>query len=408
MGDPSAAPGGSPLYFACVPPEKTADREGIGGPAPIKRRELLKAGAVAGAAAALEGCVQREIVSGAATSRGPAIIGDTLEWTMVTTWPPNLPIFQEGVQMMADQIEVMSHGRLKISVYGGGELVPAFESFDAVMSGTAQMSHGASYYWAGKEPATQFFSGIPFGMNAQQMNAWLYAGGGLELWEEIYEPFGVVPFATGNSGPQMGGWFRKEINSIEDFSGLKMRMPGLGGRVISELRASAVLLPLGEIYTSLERGVIDATEWVGPYHDEIMGFQNVAKNYYYPGWHEPGTVLELAVNRNAWDGLSTDLQEIIRATATAQNTWMLSQFEARNHAALEKLVREDGVRLRQFPDDLLAALKRTSEVVIRDYVAADAKSSKVYDSFRAFQKKVGGWSRYSEQPFYNLVQELGA
>ena len=395
-----------------MPRKPSLEPEPAGEPAPVARRDLLKAAGAGLAAGALTGCVRREDVMGgvAATAGepGPAVVGRRFEWTMVTTWPSNLPIFQEGVQMLADQIATMSSGRLKIDVYGGGELVPAFESFDAVSSGTAQMSHGASYYWAGKEPATQFFAAIPFGMNAQQMNAWLYAGGGLELWEEIYEPFGVVPFATGNSGAQMGGWFRREIHSVDDFAGLKMRMPGLGGRVISELGASAVLLPLGEIYTSLERGVIDATEWVGPYHDEIMGFQNVAKNYYYPGWHESGTVLELAVNRGAWETLPTDIQEIIRVAATAQNTWMLSQFEARNHAALEKLVREDGVTLREFPPAVLQALKKTAGEVVADVIANDAKSAKVYDSFRAFQKNVAAWSRLSEQPFYNLIQDLDA
>lgn len=374
----------------------------------VGRRDLLKAGGAAIAGASL-GCVRRDDVMGGVTGEagsGPAIVGRTYEWTMVTTWPSTLPVFQEGVRMLAEQIETMSGGRLKVDVYGGGELVPAFESFDAVTSGTAQMSHGASYYWAGKEKATHFFAAIPFGMNAQQMNAWLYAGGGLELWEEIYEPFGVIPFPTGNSGAQMGGWFREEIHSVEDFSGLKMRMPGLGAEVITALGASAVLLPAGDIYTSLERGVIDATEWVGPFHDEIMGFQNVAKNYYYPGWHESGTVLELAVNRAAFEALPKDLQEIIRVTATAQNTWMLSQFEARNHAALQKLVNEDGVKLRAYPEDVLVALKKIAREVIDGFCAEDPKSAKVYDSFRKFQESVAAWSRLSEQPFYNLIQDL--
>ena len=374
----------------------------------VDRRDLLKASGAAIAGASL-GCVRREDVIGGVIGEaggGPAIVGRTYEWTMVTTWPSTLPVFQEGVRMLAEQIETMSGGRLKVDVYGGGELVPAFESFDAVTSGTAQMSHGASYYWAGKEKATHFFAAIPFGMNAQQMNAWLYAGGGLELWEEIYEPFGVIPFPTGNSGAQMGGWFREEIHSVDDFSGLKMRMPGLGAEVITALGASAVLLPAGDIYTSLERGVIDATEWVGPFHDEIMGFQNVAKNYYYPGWHESGTVLELAVNRTAFEALPKDFQEIIRVTATAQNTWMLSQFEARNHAALEKLVNEDGVVLRTYPEDLLKALKKTAREVIDGFCSEDPKSAKVYDSFRKFQKSVAAWSRLSEQPFYNLIQDL--
>jgi TRAP-type mannitol/chloroaromatic compound transport system substrate-binding protein len=226
------------------------------------------------------------------------------------------------------------------------------------------------------------------------MYAWLFAGNGLELWTDLYADFGIIPIPAGNTGAQMGGWFNREIRSIDDFDGLKMRIPGLGGRVISELGGSAVLLPGGEIYTSLERGVIDATEWIGPYHDELMGFQNVVKNYYYPGWHEPGTVLELAVNRDAWEELPSDIRQIVRSAA----------FESRNQTALEKLIREDDVQVRQFPSDVIAALKRTAEQVIDELVSGDPKAAKIYDSFQAFKANVGSWGRLSEQSFYNLIQ----
>jgi TRAP-type mannitol/chloroaromatic compound transport system substrate-binding protein len=370
----------------------------------IRRRELLKNATVAavGGAAGLAACQAPAGPAGGA----PAVQSKTYEWTFVTTWPTTLPIFMDGVRMIAEQIETMSQGRMKIRVYGGGELVPPLEAFDAVSSGTAQMGHGAAYYWAGKAPAAQFFAAIPFGLNAQQMHAWFYGGGGLELWTEVYDEFGLTPFPAGNTGVQMGGWFQKEINSIADFDGLKMRIPGLGGKVISELGGSAVLLAGGEIYTSLERGVIDATEWVGPYHDEIMGFHNVAKNYYYPGWHEPGTVLELFVNKSEYEALPPDLRQIIRTAADAQNTWMLSQFEARNNAALRKLVDEHKVQLRPFPTDVMAGLKKTATQVIDGVAASDAMSAKVYDSFRKFRENVAAWGRLSEQPFYNAIQNI--
>ncbi len=372
----------------------------------VKRRDFLKQTALAAGAtgaAAIAGCSRTDPDSAGA----PALATKRWEWTMVTTWPPTLPIMMDGARLMAEQIETMSQGRLKIRVFGGGELVPPFESFDAVVAGTAQMSSGVSYYWAGKAPAAQFFGSIPFGMNAQQMYAWLFSGGGLELWTELYDELGVVPIPAGNTGAQMGGWFNREIESVADFEGLKMRIPGLGGRVISELGASAVLLPGGEIYTSLERGVIDATEWIGPYHDRLMGFQNVVKNYYYPGWHEPGTVLELAINRAAWDELPDDLQQMVRSAAEAQNLWMLTQFESRNHEALQKLVAEDGVALRQFPAEVLATLRETTRRVVEELAASDPLATRIYDSFRSFQDNVGSWGRLSEQPFYNLVQDGG-
>lgn len=328
----------------------------------------------------------------------------TIRWRVVTTWPPTLPILMDGVRQMAEEIKQMSEGRLEIEVFGGGELVPALESFDAVDSGTAELGHGASYYWAGKTPASQFFTSVPFGMNAQQMYSWLYGGGGLELWEETYQDFNLVPIPAGNTGVQMGGWFNREINTLDDFNGLKMRIPGLGGKVISQVGGSAELIAGGEIYTSLERGVIDATEWIGPYHDQILGFQNVAQYYYYPGWHEPGSVLELIVNRQAWEGLSPDLQQIVRTAANAQNTWMLAQFDAQNGSALRDLVDNEGVELRQFPDEVMDGLAQAAEEVLTEVADSDPTAAKVYDSFRSFQQEVAAWGNVSERPYYNLIQ----
>jgi len=363
----------------------------------FKRREFLKAGTLLGGSALVFGCGQED------KGQAPAVRSQKkFEWTMVTTWPPHFPVMGEGADAMARLIAQMSGGRLQINVYGGGELVPALETFDAVSGGVAEMGHGVAYYWAGKVPAAQFFAAVPFGMDAQQMNAWLYSGGGLALWEELYAPFNLVPMPAGNTGMQMGGWFNKEINTPDDLRGLKMRIPGLGARVIEKAGGAPILTAGGEIYTNLERGVIDATEWVGPYHDYLMGFHRIAKHYYYPGWHEPGPVLELIINKSAWEQLPKDLQAIVRAAADHANIWMLSEFESKNNAYLKKLVNEEKVDLRKFPDEVLAALKGYSEDVIREMTASDPRARKIYQAFDTFRKDVGGWAEVSEKIYYEI------
>jgi TRAP-type mannitol/chloroaromatic compound transport system substrate-binding protein len=327
----------------------------------------------------------------------------SFEWKMVTTWPPNFPVVGEGCVMMSKWVETMSGGRLKIKVYGGGELVPALEVFDAVSSGAVEIGHGASYYWAGKVPAAQFFAAVPFGMNAQQMNAWIISSGAISLWEELYDPFRLVPMIAGNTGVQMAGWFNRELNTMDDLKGLKMRIPGLGGKVLSEAGGTSVLQAGGEIYTNLERGVIDAAEWIGPYHDYLMGFQRVAKHYYYPGWHEPGSVLEQMVNRDKFEALPTDLKEIVRAGASKLNEWMLAEFDAKNSLYLKKLREEEGTDIRKLPDVILRELKKISDVMLGDMAQGDPVIKKVYDSFTAFRDQVKPWSDISERAFYNDV-----
>jgi TRAP-type mannitol/chloroaromatic compound transport system substrate-binding protein len=368
----------------------------------FERRDFIKKASVvaaAGGAGLLAGCSSSQQETPSTQARSTK----TFQWKMVTTWPPHFPILGEGADMIARWIEEMSEGRLKIQVYGGGELIPALEGFEAVSQGVAQMCHGVSYYWAGKSQATQFFGAVPFGMNAQQLNAWLYSGGGLELWEELYEPFNLIPMPAGNTGVQMGGWFNKEINTIKDFQGLKMRIPGLGGDVIARAGGSAVLSAGGEIYTNLERGVIDATEWVGPYHDYLMGFHKAAKYYYYPGWHEPGATLELITNKGAFNQLPPDLQAIVRTAAARANIWMLSEFESKNNLYLKKLVEEHNVQLKRFPDDVLATLRKYAAEVIDELVAKDPMSKKIYASFSKFQKDVGGWAELSEKVYYTGI-----
>jgi len=344
----------------------------------------------------LTACNQEET----ATNSDQAIdTSKTYKWKMVTTWPPGFPVLQEGAERFADNIKAMSNGRLDIKVYAGGELIPALQTFDAVSQGTVEMGHGSAYYWAGKIPEAQFFSTVPFGMTARGMNAWLYDGGGLELWREVYKPFHVVPFPLGNTGVQMGGWFNKEINSIADIKGLKMRIPGLGGKVFAKAGGNPVLLAGSEVYTALERNTIDATEWIGPFHDQRLGLYRAAKHYYYPGWHEPGTVLELTVNQRAWDSLPTDLQAIVNNAAMAENVRMLSEMEQKNLSALQELKDRPNVQIHRFPDDVLATLKTLTHETLEEAAANDPKFKHVYDAYQAFRQQNDAWSDISENAY---------
>jgi len=324
-----------------------------------------------------------------------------IKWKMVTTWPKNFPGLGTGANYLAKLINEMSGGRMKVKVYGAGEIVPAFEIFDAVSSGTAQMGHGASYYWKGKSEAAQFFAAVPFGLNAQEMNAWLYHGGGMKLWEETYKPFGLIPSASGNTGVQMAGWFNREINTVADLKGLKMRIPGLGGEVLKQAGGTPVSLPGGEIFTSLQSGAIDATEWVGPYNDLAFGLYKAAKYYYYPGWHEPGTTLECFINQKAFDKLPKDLQVIVKQACKVANQDMLAEYTARNNTALHTLVTKHKVQLKPLPNDVLATLKKLSDEVVGDVAAKDPMSKKVYQSFSKFREQVVAWHDISERAYLN-------
>ncbi|BBM01348.1 TRAP transporter substrate-binding protein [Microbulbifer sp. GL-2] len=325
---------------------------------------------------------------------------ELFEWKLVTTWPKNFPGLGQAPERFAKEVEQMSAGRLKIKVYGAGELVPALGVFGTVSEGAAQMGHGAAYYWKGKIPAAQFFTAVPFGLNAQEMNGWLHHGGGLELWEEIYEPFNLIPLAGGSTGVQMAGWFNKPINSVEDLKGLKMRIPGLGGEVLNRAGGTAVTIPGGELYTALQTGVIDATEWVGPYNDLAFGFHQVAEYYYYPGWHEPGSMMEFIVNKKAFDQLPKDLQAIVRVAAREANQDMLDEYTARNNRALRELVEEHGVKLRRLPDDVLSHLKQINTQIMQETADKDPEFARVYKAFKDFERDVRPYHQISEEAYY--------
>lgn len=357
----------------------------------MKRRELLTTAGVA----ALAGCAQEQ------TDCGPDG-GARFKWKLVTTWPPNFPGLGTGVVRMTEMIRQASGGRLDIRVYAAGELVPAFEVFDTVSSGTAEMGHGSAYYWKGKVEAAQFFTSIPFGISAMEMNGWLYFGGGLQLYRELYAPFDLRPFPAGNTGVQMGGWFNRKIDSMADLEGLKMRIPGLGGEVLRRAGGTPVNLPGADIFTALQTGSIDATEWVGPYNDIAFGLHKAAEYYYYPGWQEPGPVLECIVNQQAFESLPEDLQEIVRLACSATNDQMTAEFVARNAQSLQQLRAEGEVEILPFPDEVLLGLQRISTEVIEEVVARDEKAARIYASFSSFRDSVSDWTNISERAMLRI------
>jgi TRAP-type mannitol/chloroaromatic compound transport system substrate-binding protein len=366
----------------------------------MDRRKFVKTASLAGTAGLLAAC-GKQAASVECTDTAAPASADAIEWKMVTTWPRDFPGLGTGANYLARIIGEMSDGRLTVKVYGGNELVPPFEVFDAVQRGTAELGHGGAYYWKGKIPASPFFSGVPFGMTGSEINGWFYYGGGLDLYHEAYAPFGVIPYPIGNSGTQMGGWFNKEINSVEDLKGLKMRIPGFGGEVLRRLGGTPVNIPGAELFTALQSGTIDATEWVGPMNDLAFGLFRAAKYYYYPGWHEPGTSLEAIVNAEAFNALPGDLQRIVVVACKAANMDMFAEFEARNGEALQKLIEEHDVTLRPFPDEVLAELKRATAEVIEEQAAADEMSGKVWASYRSFLERVRKSTEIGSQNFVN-------
>lgn len=329
------------------------------------------------------------------------VTAEQIKWKLVTTWPKGLPGLGSAPENFARRVEEMSNGRLSIRVYGAGEVVPPFEVFDAVSQGVAEMGHGASYYWKGKIPSSVFYTAVPFGMTAQEMNGWLHYGGGLELWRELYAPFGVRPFAGGSTGVQMAGWFNRELKSAEDLNGLKMRIPGLAGEVFTASGGTSVRLAGGEIYTSMQTGVIDAVEWVGPYNDRTLGLMEVAEYYYYPGWHEPGAMLEFTVNQAAFDRLPADLQAIVEGAARATNQDMLDEFTARNNSSLTSLLEEYETKLRPLPDDVMDILHSNAVIALDKLKEEDPMAAKISASYEDFLDGVRTYHEISERAYLN-------
>ncbi|MDN3555912.1 TRAP transporter substrate-binding protein [Halomonas maura] len=331
---------------------------------------------------------------------------EPITWNMVTSWPKNFPALGTGANEFAERIERMSGGRMRVRVHGAGEMVPALEVFDAVSGGTAEMGHSASYYWRGKVAAAQFFTAVPFGMTTTETNAWLYHGGGQALWDELYAGHNLKPFAVGNTGTQMAGWFKKEINSLEDMQGLKLRLPGLAGEAMSGIGVTTLTIPGSEIFTSMQTGVLDAADWVGPYNDLAFGLHQVAEYYYTSAWNEPSAILEGTVNLEAWKALPDDLKAVVSEAARASNLAMISEYAYRNAEALKTLVDEHGVQLRAFPDDVMAALHDSSRRVLQQQVESDEASRRVYEAYRDFQQKVRPFTDVGEFAYLKARDRL--
>ena len=334
-----------------------------------------------------------------APGAAPAVASSAREWKMVTTWPRNFPGAGTVAQALADNITLMSGGRLSIKLFAAGEMVPAFEAFDAVREGIADCSHDAAYYWVAKNKSIPFFCAVPGGLSVREHNAWILYGGGQALWDELYSGFGVRGFMSGNTGAQMGGWFQKEINSIADFQGLKIRIPGLAAEVLNRIGATAVNMPGGEIMPALQSGVIDAAEWVGPWVDLTMGFYKVAKYYYGPGFHEGSTANELLINETSWQALSSNLKAIVRAACHEVNMSTPAEYFYHNAQTLPVLLDEHGVDLRSYPDDVLDAMFAVSEEVNAETASEGELSRRIYDSWSAFRKRTMDYQPLSDYGF---------
>jgi TRAP-type mannitol/chloroaromatic compound transport system substrate-binding protein len=344
---------------------------------------------------------------GAIAAPAVARAQETFNWHLITSWPPEFPGFQSGpgsAEDFAVRVKAMSGGRLNIKVHPAGTLAPWNEVFDACSAGTAQMGHSTSYYWMGKTVAAAFFCAVPFGLNFEGHNAWIYEGGGQELWDEVYGDFNLVAFPCGNTGVQMTGWFRKPIETIEDLKGLKMRVSGLAGSVYKEVGVTQQTMPAGEIFPSLERGVIDAAEWVGPYQDARMGFHKVAKYYHSTGWHEPSTTSEIMINKQAWESLPDDLKAVVRNAADACNLRNYMWYQAVNSEALDDMVRNHGVIASPLPDSVVELLKSTSREVLAAKVEGDPVAKKVHDHYFAFKEKWSKWADITDKVYHNQIR----
>lgn len=327
-------------------------------------------------------------------------------WRLAETWGPNFPIFGDMTKKFAERVKTMSNGRLIIRIDSANKHKSPLGIFDFVRAGQYQMGHSSSYYWKGKNFNTLFFTAVPFGMTAEEKHAWFYHGGGEELMKEVYEPYGILSYPGGNTGNQMGGWFRKEIKSVEDFKGLKMRIPGFAGEVLAQLGAKPVNIAAGELYTSLERNIIDALEWVGPSLDMRMGFPKVAQ-YYYNGWHEPGAELQFMVNKRAFDKLPADLQAILEAAMK------LGSFEMFVHSNYESAVnlakiKEDfpAVKIRNFPPDVMQALYSTNQRLLKDFAAKDEMTAKIIKSLSDYEVKARAWTKFANTSYIESLDKL--
>jgi len=360
-----------------------------------RRRLITKMGWAAAAA-----------VAATATDAPTVIAQPKVQWRMSTAWTPALDHLQGAAQRLAKVVDEMSGGRFHIEVFPGGQIMAPLDCFDATSKGTIEAYMASAYYWTAKEPAVEWFTTVPFGMNKEGMAAWFYQGDGLKLWEETYASFNLVPRPATSAAPQMAGWFRKRINTIGDYKGLKMRIgTGLGGKVYVKAGGSAVLIPAAEIYAALERGVIDAAEWIGPHEDMKLGLQNTARHYYYPGWHEPGATTEFVFNKKAYETLAVDLRRMLDHAAAAVQVYGLTEYHAKNAIALARLKTEfkGKVEVLQLPAPVLRDLKKLAAEVAKEESEKTPMARKVHASFAKFQALVGPWDHVAEGAYHQFV-----
>lgn len=331
----------------------------------------------------------------------PAIAQGIRELKMVSTFVKNFPGLGTSAARLVERIQRASDGKLRVKLYNAGELVGALEVFDVVSKGDADIYFSSEYYYLGKSKAFGFFGAVPFGLTMDEYYAWLYYGGGQQLWDELSGQFGLKPFVSSNTGVQMGGWFNKEIKTLDDFKGLKFRMPGIGGEVMRRLGAAVVTLPPPEIFQALQSGTIDGTEWIGPWHDLAFGFYKIAKFYYWPGFHEPSSVTSYAVNRKVWDSLPRDQQELLKMAFESEAHLQSSEYDAGNPIALDTLLTKHNVQLRQFSDDIVKEIARQSAAVVNELGNSDPMAKKVWDSYREFAKRSVDWAKIGIQGYLN-------
>lgn len=359
----------------------------------MKRRQFIGNTAIATASVtALSACSRSKTAS---TQAGTL---PRIRWRMATSWPKSLETIYGGADTVCKRVSEMTDKRFTITPFAAGELVPGLQVLDAVQAGTVECGHTASYYYIGKNPALGFGTAVPFGLNAQQQNAWLYHGGGLEAMHKLYADFNVINFPAGNTGVQMGGWFKRQVKTISELNGLKMRIPGLGGQVMARLGVNVQVLPGGEIYLALDRGAIDAAEWVGPYDDEKLGLNRAAQFYYYPGWWEPGPTLEVQVNLAAWNKLPKEYQEIFKAAAREANLNMLAQYDALNRQAMTRLV-AGGTQLTPYSKEIMQAAQKASFDLYEESAGKDATFKQVYEQWKQFRSQIYQWNKINELSF---------
>lgn len=374
----------------------------------MNRRNFLKGIATKTAGGAVMGLAAACANNAADVPEADAIANNQslpeIEWQMATSWPVSLDTIYGGAEIFAQRVSAMTAGKFRITPRAAGELAPGLEVLNVVQEGAVPCGHTASYYYVGKSPTTAFGTALPFGLTARQQNAWLYEGGGLEMLQEVYaERFNTIQFPAGNTGVQMGGWFNKEITSLADMEGLKMRIPGLGGQVMDRLGVTVQVLPGGEIFQALQTGTIDAAEWVGPYDDEKLGFQRAAQFYYYPGWWEPGPTLEVQINLDEWNNLPEEYQEIAKTAAHEANTIMMARYDAKNPEALQRLVDESDVTLLPFPDDVMAAAEEASFELYDEFAAQESDFKSVLDQWVQFRESIHAWHALGETRYLNYI-----